>query len=155
MRHIFVDASSRHVVFSTRHHGVFSCFISVSRHASPFFKGVIKKFRIVNFKLMKTCFNAETHSQCGRSNSPLSAQRSFSPPCWRPDQPNPSPPGGHLPLLLTVKFTPCRSAVFLHPCFPVCRQIHPSPTPSSRHPPPLISLECDKLESCDMHEKLF
>ena len=136
MRHIFVDASSRHVVFSTRHHGVFSCFISVSRHASPFFKGVIKKFRIVNFKLMKTCFNAETHSQCGRANSPLSAQRSSSPPlatnltpphpavffhfCLRSNSPLPAQRSSYTPVsLFAVKFTPLqlRPAVILHPSY--------------------------------------
>ena len=134
-RHIFVDASSRHVVFSTRHHGVFSCFISVSRHASPFFKGVIKKFRIVNFKLMKTCFNAETHSQCGRSNSPLSAQRTSSPPVG--DQPNPSPTrrssstsayGQIHPFPLSGLLTP------LFPCLPSNSPLSNSVQPSSSTP---------------------
>ena len=165
-------ASPRHVVLSTCHTSprcffdFFSRVISVSRHTSPFFKRVIKKFPHYKFSALETCLNSDMRSQSWWSNSPLSSTPVGG-------QPHHLSPGGHLSPLLAVKFTPSRPAVIFHPCLqsnspvfvqrssstPACinftplrpavilhpclHQLHPSPT--SGHPPPLLAVKLTPL----------
>ena len=139
--------------FSTRHRRFASRVILFqTRHE----KNVCHKH-----SALKTCLNADTHSQPAlpplltvnlhpssrrsfnlhpshwQLTSPLPNQRSFStPPAG--SQIHPSQSSGHpLPLQLAVKFTPPRPAVILHPCWQPT-----SPSPPSGHPPPLLAEAC-------------
>ena len=93
-RHIFVDASPRYAVLSTRHRGFF--FSNFSPTSSP--------FRITRHKFpaLKTCFYADRRSGA----LTLLATNLTLPPC------------GHLlPILLADKLSPLCPAVILHPCW--------------------------------------
>ena len=118
---IFVNVLPHHADLLI-HHVSLQCF-------SKFFPATLT-FRVMRnkFSALKTCFNANMHSHCWWSNSPLSAQQSSSPlptqqsssthpagdqtfPFPPSGHPLPSPFSGHLPPLLVANLSPLRPAV--------------------------------------------
>ena len=126
-----------HAVLSTRHRSVFLKFTPrLRRSATP--------SCVINFQLLKLVSTPIRFHTAGGQILP-------SPPNG---DPHPSPPSGHLSLiLLAAKLSLFRPAAILHPCWwqtsslPIQRSsstpagCQPHPSPPSSHPPPLLAAD--------------